>query len=169
MIKQRVILRSLIACIAFIIAIGANAAKLFPNGCTSVGHSYSHYTLDLNLDAAGQTHSLYFIYNKSTRTVRFYQMRSDDDGYVMNLNNEIHQFQWGVFAINDHDTKFICTNYDSDYNYGKIIDCETALVVCEYPNVKFAINNYGNYWAVPSSSRSAAIRSVVRQGILLKW
>lgn len=158
-----------IACLALLISIAANAEKLFPNGCTSDGFSFSHYTLNLHLDAAGQTHSIYFMYNKSNHTVRLYQMRNDSDGYVMNLNNEIHPFEWGVFAINDHDTKFICTRYDRDYNYGKIIDCEDVFRICEYPNVKFAANNYGNYWAVQSKSRSSAIRSVVRQGVLLKW
>lgn len=141
----------------------------FPMGCREVGFEFKNYILHLNPNAAGGSQSLYFLHNSHSKLVRLYQMQTGDEPYVMHLNNDIYENQWAVFATDEDQVKFICTVPRKDSDYGDIADCSKLLRICEYDNVKFSINNYGNYWSVASDIKTAAVRSVISQGILLKW
>lgn len=141
----------------------------FPTGCREVGFGFKHYMLILYPYAAGQSQSLYFIHNKTRKLIKFYQMRSGDEAYIYHLNNKIQPKQWGALATDEKKVKFVCTMLSEKSKYGEIVDCAEVLELCEYPNVQFAINNYGNYWAVESGTKSEVIKKVIRQGVLLRW
>lgn len=146
-----------------------NDEAKFPGGCVAKGYSFKYKVLELYPESAGQSHSLYFMHNRTGSSLRLFQMRTGDEPYVMHLNNTIRPKAWGVFSSDEKQVKFICAKPAKKRGYIKILDCEKALAVCEYPNVKYGINNYGNYWAVRSSSKFGARNSVRWQGILLRW
>jgi len=165
----------LIAMIALGMSVAVEARRTkkplntFPPNCNKVGYEYKFKQLVLYPEKAGHTLSMYFMFNKSDWPVTLYQTRGDEDAYSSHLINTIQPKRWAALSLDTSHMKFICTKGDGRKHYGRITDCEELLKVCEYDNVLFGVNNRGNYWAVTSSSRNTAVRTVVRKhGILLR-
>ncbi|MFC3909179.1 endopeptidase IV [Legionella dresdenensis] len=137
-----------------------------PIGCRDVGYQFDLKTLQLLPHNAGAGQSMYFIYNSSPQTVTLYQMRGEDSSRSMYLNHAIGGKQWAVLSTSERKMKYICATPDSKSRYGKITDCSEMLRVCEYINVKYGLNNRGNYWLVNSNTKNGAIREVVHYGII---
>ena len=137
-----------------------------PLGCRDLGYRFELKTLHLLPDDAGERNSMYFLYNKSDRAINLYQMRQEESAHSAFLNHAIRSYEWAVFATSEKDIKFICATPVRGSRYGDIVDCSKYLKVCEYNNVKFGLNNRGNYWLVNSRSRNSAVREVVRYGII---
>lgn len=137
-----------------------------PLGCRDVGYQFDMRVLKLLPEAAGERNSLYFIFNKQDKPINLYQMRQKDSTRSMYLNHVIRPKQWAVLSTNEKRLKYICTVDDAKLSYGKIVDCEQSIKVCEYANVKFGLNNRGNLWIVKSNNRSGAVREVVHYGII---
>ncbi|MCC5792328.1 MAG: endopeptidase IV [Legionellaceae bacterium] len=137
-----------------------------PLGCRDLGYRFELKTLHLLPDDAGERNSMYFLYNKSERALNLYQMRQEESSRSAFLNHAIRSGEWAVFATSEKDIRFICATPEHKSRYGKVVDCSQYLTVCEYNNVKFGLNNRGNYWLVNSSSRNTAVREVVRYGII---
>lgn len=137
-----------------------------PAGCNDVGYTFNLKTLHLLPHTEGGGQSLYVMYNKSQKPVTLFQMRDEESSYSMYFNHKINPGNWAILATCEKQMKYICTTADEKSAYGKIIDCQKNLQICEYNNVKFGLNNKGNYWLVNSNSKNAAVREVVRYGII---
>ncbi len=137
-----------------------------PLGCNDVGYTFDLKTLQLLPEHAGAGQSLYFIFNKSKQPITLFQMRDLDSSRSMYFNHKIDTAHWAVLATCESKMKYICTIDDGQSHYGKVVDCKDHLRICEYDNVKFGMNNKGNYWLVNSNNRNAAVREVVRYGII---
>lgn len=138
----------------------------FPIGCKPVGYKESLKVLSLFPGKEGALQSLYFFFNKSPQTVSLYQMRDEDSQYTTRYNHTIGGRQWAALATGEPLVRFICTLGDGKKSYGKIIDCADTIKVCEYVNVKFGLNNKGNYWIVDGTTRNGAVNEVVHYGII---
>lgn len=143
--------------------------QAYPTGCSPIGFKFSNGVLVLAPvhKAEAQQQVIYFIQNKSKQDILFTDQRDSNLPYIMHNNNSLKSNLWAVFAA-DSKTKFICSKTDKAQTVQSILDCEDLVKVCEYANVKFALNNRGNYWATSNMSMSEAIREIVHQGILLK-
>lgn len=138
-----------------------------PLGCKDVGYTFELKTLHLLPLEAGATQSMYFIYNKRDEKVTLFQMlNTEESSRSMYLNHAITAKQWSVLSTTEKKMKYICTIPDNKSPYGQIVDCADSLQVCEYTNVKFGLNNRGNYWLVNSNTKNGALREVVRYGII---
>jgi hypothetical protein len=111
----------------------------YPIGCKPVGYEESLKVLSLFPGKEGALQSMYFFYNKRPDT---------------------------VLAVGEPQVKFICSLGDGKKDYGQILDCAETIKVCEYVNVKFGLNNKGNYWIVESNTRNGAVNEVVHYGII---
>lgn len=145
------------------------STKPYPTGCKLVGYGFSNGVLVLtpyhkNIE---QKQVVYFIQNTSKQEILFSDLRDPSAPYIMHHNNTLKPDQWAVFAA-DKITKFICSNNNKTPNLQSIVDCENTVKVCEYANVKFALNNRGNYWATTNLSMSGAVTEIIQQGVLLK-
>lgn len=138
----------------------------FPIGCKGVGYKQSLKVLNLFPGKEGALQSMYFFYNKLPQTISLYQMRDKDSEFSTRYNHSIRGNSWAVLAVGEPLVKFICTLGDGKTSYGQIIDCEETVNVCEYVNVKFGLNNKGNFWIVDSNSRNGAVNEVVHYGII---
>jgi hypothetical protein len=138
----------------------------FPIGCRSVGYEESLKVLSLFPGKEGALQSMYFFYNKLPQTVSLYQMRDKDSEYSTRYNHSIRGRSWAVLAVGEPHVKFICSLGDGKKEYGQILDCADTIRVCEYVNVKFGLNNKGNYWIVESNTRNGAVNEVVHYGII---
>ncbi|KGP62251.1 endopeptidase IV [Legionella norrlandica] len=138
----------------------------FPLGCTPVGYQQDLKVLTLFPGKEGALQSMYFIYNKLPETISLYQMHDKESLYSYWLNHSVRGNSWAVLATGERKVKFICTLGDGKTSYGKIVDCAEAVKVCEYVNVKFGLNNKGNFWIVDSNTRNGAVSQVVHYGII---
>lgn len=138
----------------------------FPTGCTPVGFKQSLKVLSLYPGKEGALQSMYFFFNQLPETVSLYQMRDKESEYSTRFNHTIKPNSWAVLATGEPELKFICTLGDGKASYGKIVDCADTIKICEYVNVKFGLNNKGNFWIVDSNSRNGAVSEVVHYGII---
>lgn len=141
-------------------------AERFPIGCRPVGYQKRLKVLSLFPGKEGALQSMYFIYNKLPETISLYQMRGDESEYTTRFNHIIRANSWAVLATGEPLVKFICSLGDGKSSYGTIVDCAKTVKVCEYVNVKFGLNNKGNYWIVDSNTRNGAVSEVVHYGII---
>lgn len=137
-----------------------------PIGCYNSGYQFELETLHLNTGANGQNQSMYFLFNTLGQPVNLFQMRNEESSRSLYLNHVIGAHEWGIFSTSEKKVKFICTIPDKKSQYGQVIDCAQSLRVCEYTNVKYGLNNRGNYWLVNSSTRNGAVSAVVHYGII---
>ena len=137
-----------------------------PTGCTDNGYEFDMNTLRLVSHAVGAKQSLYFLYNTTDKNVTLFQMRGEESARSMYLNHMINAGQWAVLSTSEKKLKYICAVPDGKSAYGKIVDCAQSLRVCEYNNVRFGMNNQGNYGLVNSNSRNGAVNAVVHYGII---
>ncbi len=138
----------------------------FPIGCRPVGFKQSLRVLSLYPGKEGALQSMYFFFNQLPETVSLYQMRDKDSVYSMRFNHSIRGNSWAVLATGEPLLKYTCTLGDGKTTYGKIVDCAETVKVCEYVNVKFGLNNKGNFWIVDSNTRNGAVSEVVHYGII---
>ena len=138
----------------------------FPIGCKPVGFDQSLKVLSLFPGQEGALQSMYFFFNKVPQTISLYQMRDKDSEYSTRYNHSIKGKSWAVLAVGEPNVKFICSMGDGKKEYGQIVDCAETVNVCEYVNVKFGLNNKGNFWIVDSNSRNGAVSEVVHYGII---
>lgn len=137
-----------------------------PIGCRDVGYRFDLKTLDLLPDIEGDSQSMYVLYNTSGQSVNLYQMRKEESARSTFLNHVIGPKQWAVLSTSEKKVKFACSVPKSKSEYGEVIDCAETLRVCEYVNVRYGMNNRGNYWLINSSSKNGAIREIVHYGII---
>ena len=144
----------------------AEKEMLLPIGCKPVGFTQHLKVLALFPGKEGALQSMYFIYNKLPQTISLYQMRDKDSEYSTRNNHSIKGNSWAVLAVGEPLVQFICSLGDGKKEYGPILDCAQTVKVCEYVNVKFGLNNKGNYWIVDSNTRNGAVNEVVHYGII---
>lgn len=139
-----------------------------PLGCKDVGYQTKLNVMKILPEAAGERQSLYFIFNRLNQPINLYQMLGSMSTRSTYLNHVIRPQQWAVLSTNEKELNYICT-VDSNKpgsRFGKIVNCGESLKVCEYTQVRFGLNNRGNYWVVNSNSRGGAVGDVVRYGII---
>ncbi|MBA4697554.1 MAG: endopeptidase IV [Legionella sp.] len=138
-----------------------------PLGCYDKGYQFDLKTLSLFPGKEGKQQTMYFLFNPLQQTITLYQMLdSSDSARSIYLNHSIHPRQWAVLATSDKQVRFICTVPSAKSAYGKIVDCSKNVRVCEYTNVRYGLNNRGNYWIVNSNTRGGAIGEVIHYGII---
>ncbi|RMX22101.1 endopeptidase IV [Legionella jordanis] len=137
-----------------------------PIGCYDTGYQFDLKTLHLLPSMAGKRQSLYFIFNALNQPVNLYQMRDGESSRSLYLNHSINARQWAGLSTTEKKVKFICTVPEAKNPYGKIVDCAESLKVCEYTNVRYGLNNRGNFWIVNSNDKNGAIRDVVHYGVI---
>jgi|GEM_PF-882099 len=138
----------------------------FPTGCKPVGFKQALRVISLYPGKEGALQSMYFFYNQRPETVSLYQMNDKSSAYSTRFNHSIRGGAWAVLATGEPIVKFICSLGDGKQDYGQILDCAETIKVCEYVNVKFGLNNKGNFWIVDGNTRNGAVSEVVHYGII---
>lgn len=138
-----------------------------PIGCRDMGYQFDLKTLRLSTsDGLEARQGLFVIYNHSNKNIGLFQMLGEESSRSMYLNHQISAGQWAVLSTSAKKMKYICTIAEGKNAYGKIVDCADHLMVCQYNNVRFGLNNQGNYWLVNSSTKNGAINAIVHYGII---
>lgn len=137
-----------------------------PIGCRESGYKFDLGAMHLLPDATAENQSMYLIHNQTGQSINLFQMRDEESSRSLFLNHIIGPHEWGILSTGEKKVKFICTIPSKKSSYGQIVDCEQNFKVCEYTNVKYGLNNRGNFWLYNSSTRNGAVSAIVHYGII---
>lgn len=150
--------------ISLVIINTAHASSTFPRGCEVSGFEYQQNYLILN-DTGEQ--SYYLIQNRSDAKIELERYETDDVFMSPPLQATLESMNWAAFASDVKNLNFKC--YKHIENDTSIVDCRDVLDVCQYPRVRFALSNMGNYWISFNKPQNEVIQDSVAKGIYLKW
>ena len=150
-----------ITCLFF--TLNANSAS-FPRGCEVKGFGYNGNHLVFN-ETGSQ--SFFLITNHSTTPVKMQRVETRDVFMSPPLTAQIDPSNWAAFASDVDNFHFECLTTQGENVTA--INCHDVLEVCEYPRVRFALSNMGNYWVSMNKSQQDVINDAVGKGIYLKW
>lgn len=136
----------------------------FPQGCEPKGFTYLEGDLALN-EGGGQT--IYFIHNRSSQIVELQRHETRDVFMSPKLHASIANNHWAAFASDERTFLFQC--YLKGEGEPTATNCANVLDVCQYPRVRFALSNMGNYWVSTNKPLELVVKEAVAKGIYLKW
>lgn len=139
-------------------------ASNFPRGCEVTGFGYSNNYLILN--ERGQQ-AFYLVQNRSDKTIELEHYETKDVFMSPKLHSKLEPLHWSAFASDVEGLHFRC--YRQEEGSTLTVNCSDALDVCQYPRVKFALSNMGNYWVSTNKDKGQVIKDAVAKGILLRW
>lgn len=142
----------------------AHAESQFPRGCEVTGFGYNQNYLVLN-ETGNQ--SYYLIQNRSNSRVELEQLNTEEGFMNPPLHATLDPMNWGAFASDIQNLNFKC--YKQIGEHPETISCSEVLDVCQYPRVRFALSNMGNYWILFNKPQGEIIQESVAKGIYLKW
>lgn len=148
----------------YIISGNVHAESKFPRGCEVTGFAYQDNYLILN-ETGKQT--FYLIQNVSDSTLELERHETRDVFMSPSLKKKINPSRWAAFASDVQCLHFKC--YSHKKNNIAMVNCSDVLEVCQYPRVKFALSNMGNYWVSANKPQSKVIKDAIAKGILLRW
>ena len=150
--------------LAFLVASSIVLAAKYPRGCEVSGFGYNESYLILN-DLDKQ--SFYLIQNQSDQKIELKRFETRDVFMSPTLEVKLDPGKWAAFAADIENLHFNC--YATNDSNTQMIGCSEVLDVCQYPRVKFALSNMGNYWVSTNKSQQRVIKDAVAKGILLRW
>lgn len=141
-------------------------AGKYPRGCEVKGFGYNENFLILN-DEGQQT--FYLINNQSEKTIKLKRFETRDVFMSPTLETKLDAGNWAAFAADIENLHFNCFLEDNNTKTETEVSCQELLDICQYPRVKFALSNMGNYWVSTNKSQSRVIKDAIAKGILLRW
>ncbi|CAM2873210.1 hypothetical protein [Legionella worsleiensis] len=142
----------------------AYAVSIFPRGCEVSGFGYQNNFLILN--ETGKQ-SYYLIQNRSDAKIELERHETGDVFMSPPLQATIEPLNWAAFASDVSNLNFKCYKHIEEDTI--TVDCRDVLEVCQYPRVRFALSNMGNYWISANKAQNEIIQDSVAKGIYLKW
>lgn len=141
-----------------------NASSSFPRGCEVSGFGFAQNNLVLNENG---NQSYYLIQNRSGAKVELERHDNADAFMSPPLFASLDAQNWAAFASDVKNVNFKC--YKRIDENTALVDCKDVLEICQYPRVRFALSNMGNYWISINKTQANVIQESVNKGIYLKW
>lgn len=155
---------SISALIAFFCTSSLATTAGFPHGCEVTGFGFNQNFLVLNESGA---QSFYLIQNRTNTPIELQRHETREVFMSPPLTAKLDVANWAAFASDVENQHFQCFAKEQE-NTVKV-DCRDVLEVCQYPRVKFALSNMGNYWVSVNKSQADVINEAANKGILLRW
>jgi len=157
--------KKLIFALSFILAYSSTAASgTFPVGCQVTGFGFNQNFLLLNENG---NQAFYLIENHSNKPIQIELHETREVFMSPKLHSKLDPLQWSAFASDVQNQHLKCFTQEGENT--TIINCKDVLDVCQYPHVKFALSNMGNYWVSTNKEQAQVIKDTVAKGIWLKW
>lgn len=145
-------------------------AEPFPHGCEVKGFFFNQSLVVLN--ESGQQ-SFYLIQNRGKKPLRLRRFQGEEAFMSPSLAIKLDPLQWAAFSSDIANLPFQCLEVEAQTEKTEEsvnpVDCQEVLDLCQYPRVKFALSNMGNYWVSVNKAKQDVIQESTRKGILLRW
>lgn len=142
----------------------ASTPNPFPHGCEVKGFDYKENNLIINQTG---DQSFYLVQNRSNQPIELQRFEAQEVFMSPPLKAKLEPSNWAAFASDVANFNFQCFINENDAN--KQVNCSEVLDVCQYPRVKFALSNMGNYWVSINKPQSQVINESASKGIYLRW
>lgn len=139
-------------------------SSTFPRGCEIRGFGYSDNYLILN--ERGEQ-AFYLVQNRSHKAIELEHVETKEVYMSPKLHSKLDPLHWAAFASDAENLHFKCFIQEAENI--TTLPCKDVLEVCQYPRVKFALSNMGNYWVSTNKEQGQVIKDAVAKGILLRW
>ncbi|WED44407.1 enhanced entry protein EnhB [Legionella cardiaca] len=136
----------------------------FPHGCEVSGFGFGQNHLIVNDNGL---QSFYLIQNRSNQPIELQRIETREVFMSPSLNVKLDPLNWAAFASDIENLHFQC--FIKENETIKTLDCRDVLDVCQYPRVKFALSNMGNYWVSTNKGQNEVITDATKKGIYLRW
>lgn len=154
---------SLLLCLSVVAT--THAASSFPRGCEVSGYHFDSNDLVLN---ENNQQSFYMIQSIANQKIELEHYETRPDVFMSpKLETKFDPLHWAAFASDVDNMHFKC--YTTENGERTETNCRHVLDVCQYPRVKFALSNMGNYWVSTNKPQAQVIKDAVSKGILLRW
>ena len=151
--------------ISSLLITSAALASTFPRGCEVSGFGFSKNFLIVNEHGE---QSFYLIQNRSNQNITLEHYETQANVFMSpTLETKLSPLNWAAFASDVENLYFKCYTQEGDNKV--MVNCSDALDVCQYPRVKFALSNMGNYWVSTDKSQDQVIKEATKKGIFLHW
>lgn len=142
-----------------------STAATFPRGCEVTGYGFSKNYLILNEHG---DQSFYLMQNHADKEIELEHYETDPNVFMSpKLETKLGPARWAAFASDVASLYFKC--YVKQGNERVLVNCSEALDICQYPRVKFALSNMGNYWVSTDKTQAQVIKDATQKGIFLHW
>ena len=135
-----------------------------PRGCEVKGFAYTDNYLVLNEHG---DQAFYLLQNHSNKPIEMERIETTDVFMSPKLHSKLDPSNWSAFASDVMNLHFKC--YTQEGENTTVLNCSDVLDICQYPRVKFALSNMGNYWVSTNKEQGQVIKDAVAKGILLRW
>lgn len=142
----------------------SHTQSIYPRGCEVSGFGFNQNYLVLN-DKGEQT--FYLIQNHTNTILELVHEETRDVFMSPTMRAKIAPHNWAAFASDVMNTHFKCLTPVGDTT--TLVNCSDVIDVCQYPRVKFATSNMGNYWVSTNKAQRQIINDAAGKGILLRW
>lgn len=142
----------------------ARAVSTFPRGCEVSGFGYNNNNLILNENGE---QAYYLIQNRSDAQIELERHDTGEAFMTPPLQATLDSMNWAAFASDVKNLNFKCYKHVDENT--SVVNCQDVLEICQYPRVRFALSNMGNYWISANKSQNGVIQDSVDKGIYLKW
>ncbi len=158
-------LATAIVCSILISSSYAEVPGFFPKGCEVRGFGFSTDYLIINENG---NQAFYLIQNKSNRNIELENHETNPEVFMSpKLECKISANRWSAFASDVKNMHFSC--FANENGQRVQIKCSEVLEICQYPRVRFAISNMGNYWVSTNKPQSQVVKDSISKGIFLRW
>lgn len=158
-------LATFIICFTSIVSLAHAKSSFFPRGCEVKGFGYSEDFLIFN-ETGEQT--FYLVQNRSKKTIELEHHELEPEVFMSpKLESKIAPNRWSAFASDVKNMYFSCFFIEKGERV--TTKCSEVLEICQYPRVKFALSNSGNYWVSTNKSQNQVVRDSIKKGIFLRW
>ncbi len=140
------------------------ASSLFPHGCEVRGFGFSQGHLVIN--ETGKQ-AFYLLQNFTASQIELQRVEKKEVFMSPSLTAKLSPSNWAAFASDIENLHFQCAIKKEENLLP--VDCRAVLEVCQYPRVKFALSNMGNYWVSTNKAQQEVITEATRKGIYLHW
>lgn len=139
--------------------------NIFPRGCEVSGFGFSKNFLVLNEHG---DQMFYLLQNHSNKTIELVHYETETDVFMSpKLESQLSPTHWSAFASDISNLYFQCFVKNGEER--QAVNCSEVLDVCQYPRVKFALSNMGNYWVATDKPLTQVIKDSTAKGIFLHW
>jgi len=136
-----------------------------PKGCLNQGFEFKDSFTTIK---PAKANSIFLLTNISKYPIQLQLHGQPKALYPKKMTSELYPRRWTSLSTMDAPQLQLSCQHVSEHGVVEIIDCASALHICQYTKVKFGEHNAGTYWVIQNKPRETIVSATITKGILLR-